>query len=201
MKRWKQIAVAISVAPFSLAIGVWGLGLIFATPYYHWKYANEHGVVSWVVFGEFVAQWKAFGWPIDAYHHWTGSNQQMTAAEKEEIHHFDAAIQAFSNSTVILHEERQRPNQTLESRTDALGRAMVLISESVAEADRVSDATLEKLHTGLSSKFRRFIEALSRLRGSMTTGNGIGPADEKALSEFLDYYNSEIVPIGQSPTK
>jgi hypothetical protein len=32
-------------------------------PYYNWQYANQHGYVSWIFFGEIVATAKAFAFP------------------------------------------------------------------------------------------------------------------------------------------
>lgn len=44
---------------YFLSVGV-------AVPYFNWTYAREHGVVSWVFFGEIVATAKAAVWPYFA---------------------------------------------------------------------------------------------------------------------------------------
>jgi len=36
---------------------------IFFTPYYNWKYAQTHGFVKWIFFGEIIATTKAMVWP------------------------------------------------------------------------------------------------------------------------------------------
>ena len=32
--------------------------------YFNWQYANEHGFLAWLFFGELIATAKAFIWPV-----------------------------------------------------------------------------------------------------------------------------------------
>jgi len=43
---------------------VYGIGLFIATLYFNWRYANEHGFLAWLMFGEIIATFKAIAWPI-----------------------------------------------------------------------------------------------------------------------------------------
>ena len=42
---------------YLISVGVFGI-------YYNYLYANEHGFLAWVFFGEIVASLKALVWPL-----------------------------------------------------------------------------------------------------------------------------------------
>ena len=48
-------------------------------PVFNWRYAQEHGFVSWLFLGEVVATFKAVVWP---YYAFTASGGQMTSKER-----------------------------------------------------------------------------------------------------------------------
>ena len=45
------------------------------TPYYNWKYAQKHGFIKWLFFGEFIATGKAIVWPYFVFYDKTTDNQ------------------------------------------------------------------------------------------------------------------------------
>jgi len=50
-----------------LILFVYVLGVVAFTPYYNWRYANAHGFLQWLTFGELEAELQAFSWPYDLF--------------------------------------------------------------------------------------------------------------------------------------
>ena len=42
---------------YGISVGIFGI-------YYNWLYANEHGFIAWLFFGEVIASLKALVWPL-----------------------------------------------------------------------------------------------------------------------------------------
>ena len=42
---------------YIISVGIFGV-------YYNWLYANEHGFIAWLFFGEVIASLKALVWPL-----------------------------------------------------------------------------------------------------------------------------------------
>ena len=59
---------------------------MLTVPVFNWRYAREHGFVSWLLFGEVVATFKAVVWPyyaVTAYGGRSGSGgAAMTSEER-----------------------------------------------------------------------------------------------------------------------
>ena len=49
---------------FTPILIVWLVGSGFASLYYNWEYAKEHGFWAWLMFGEVIATIKGLLWPI-----------------------------------------------------------------------------------------------------------------------------------------
>lgn len=45
--------------------GPYVVGSSLAVPYYNYLYANEHGFISWLFFGQIIATIQATVWPFD----------------------------------------------------------------------------------------------------------------------------------------
>lgn len=43
---------------------IYGISVMIMATYYNWKYAVEHGFISWVFWGEIIATLKAVIWPF-----------------------------------------------------------------------------------------------------------------------------------------
>ncbi len=55
---------------------------VLAVPIFNWRYAREHGFVSWLFMGEVVATFKAVVWPYYAIAALGGRAGSMTSAER-----------------------------------------------------------------------------------------------------------------------
>jgi len=64
----------------AVAVGVYMLAAMVAVPYFNWQYAQEHGFVRWLFFGEFVATAKGFAWPYFVATHFSAVERK---SEKE----------------------------------------------------------------------------------------------------------------------
>ena len=42
-----------------IIVNLYGFSLFAMAPYYNWRYANEHGFVKWLFFGEVIATVKS----------------------------------------------------------------------------------------------------------------------------------------------
>ena len=42
---------------YGISVAIFGI-------YYNWLYANEHGFLAWLFFGEIIASLKAVVWPL-----------------------------------------------------------------------------------------------------------------------------------------
>ena len=45
-------------------LAIYGISAMIMAAYYNWKYAVEHGFISWLFFGEIIATAKALIWPF-----------------------------------------------------------------------------------------------------------------------------------------
>jgi|TARA_B100001964_G_scaffold154847_1_gene170217 hypothetical protein len=43
---------------------IYGISVAIFGVYYNWLYANEHGFIAWLFFGEIIATFKAMVWPL-----------------------------------------------------------------------------------------------------------------------------------------
>ena len=43
---------------------IYGISVSIFMIYYNWLYANEHGFIAWLFFGEVIASLKALVWPL-----------------------------------------------------------------------------------------------------------------------------------------
>jgi hypothetical protein len=50
--------------PLSLVLGLYGISVAIFALYFNWQYAQEHGFMSWLFFGEVIATLKAIVWPF-----------------------------------------------------------------------------------------------------------------------------------------
>ena len=66
--------------------------LVF-TPYYNWNYAQTHGFMKWVFFGEVVATAKAVAWPYFVFFSLSGGS----------VHHVSKAIDYANKATAIIN--------------------------------------------------------------------------------------------------
>lgn len=67
----KKIGLMIWYAYFAITV--------LAVPVFNWRYAREHGFVSWLCLGEVVATFKAVVWP---YYAFMGLGGSMTSEER-----------------------------------------------------------------------------------------------------------------------
>jgi hypothetical protein len=48
----------------SIVAGLYGLSAAIFSLYFNWQYAQEHGFMAWLFFGEVIATLKGVLWPL-----------------------------------------------------------------------------------------------------------------------------------------
>jgi hypothetical protein len=152
--------------------------IVFAVPYFNWRYANEHGFMSWIFFGEVIATAKSLVWPYFAF---TGSG----TASGPDAH--------FTNSKRSAEEALTILNRFDLGRLPAKEGADVLrlLQEAVAEAELVKDSYLQ-VHPEYARRYKEdYIGALRHLGEGIRENNATKQVlAAKKYNDFSDWVSS-----------
>jgi hypothetical protein len=139
-KTFKNVGLAVFYV-YSLVFA------LFATPYFNWRYAREHGFGSWLVFGEVIATGKAMIWP---YYALAGiGSGGSSAGAHTDLH--------FANCTAASHEVSKiiaRFDGITELPPKEASDVVRLLQVAVTEAELVEDAYLQQVHPEYLRRFR-----------------------------------------------
>ena len=105
---------------------VYFIGLGVTGTYFNWRYARDHGFVSWIFSGEVVATAKAFAWP-----YWT---RQLSSTIRPYV-----SSQTMRGAVHTISQEDQQ-------------LVMGLLKKSIEESRQIPDSLLAKLHEDLPSR-------------------------------------------------
>ncbi|MFL6544502.1 MAG: hypothetical protein ACJ8LM_04870 [Candidatus Udaeobacter sp.] len=125
-------------------LSVYGMTCMLAVPYFNWCYAREHGVVSWVFFGEVVATAESLVWP---YYAVSSRSAKWSDAEKVSIKHFLESMSSAKKAVEITNSIVGQPTQANFESIVGLNRV------AFSEAQQVDATVLAKLDTGMPDKF------------------------------------------------
>lgn len=157
---------------------IYFFSLVFAMPYFNWRYARDHGFVSWLVFGEIIASAKAVIWPYYAVARF-GPRSENAVAHTDS--HYDRCIDASDEAGKVIarfHGITQLPPK------DA-AHVVELLQLSVAEAELVQDSYLRQVHPEFLRRFREeYTGSLQELADGIRTGDRL-----KQLSAATAYNN------------
>ena len=84
----------IGIALIGIPLGIYVCGVTVFTPYFNYKYANTHGFVDWLTFGELKAEGQAFAWPYFIFN-------QANPVLKTSFSHELAAIEYHNKQVAI----------------------------------------------------------------------------------------------------
>ena len=132
-----------------LAFSLYIFGTMAAVPYFNWRYAREHGFVSWILLGEVVATGEGIAWPYFVFRPREPS-VTWTDDEKESIRHFFASMEATQAATRLGNAGP--PYSTISEST--MGEIQRLRRRALQEAVLVPDDVLEKAMPGMSALWR-----------------------------------------------
>lgn len=64
----------------AVAVGLYMLAAMVAVPYFNWRYAQEHGLMRWLLLGEFITTVKGLAWPYFIGKRFYGTEEQSPRA-------------------------------------------------------------------------------------------------------------------------
>ncbi len=139
-------------------LGLYLFTYMVFVPYYNWAYVRDHGFISWIFLGEFVATGKALVWPYFAL---SGGSQPTWASEqKENAKHILAAWEASQEATRLSN---QGPAYSV-MRQSTVKLMLQHYRTALLHALMVRDDVLEKAYPGLRKPFREKFQRSLQLR-------------------------------------
>jgi hypothetical protein len=153
--------------------------LVF-TPYYNWKYAQTHGFVKWVFFGEVVATAKAIAWPYFVFF----------SPSSGSVSHVSKAIEYANKATAIIN--KGGPYEQI-SQTD-IDAIIDYYKKALHEAEQADVASMNRRYAGFGDHFRdEFIQGLHIFIKSHETGDAmLSIASQAMLDRFGNWYSANI---------
>lgn len=168
-KIFQKVALVILYVYFLVAM--------LAATLFNWRYAREHGVVSWVCLGEVVATAKAAVWPYYAVTAW----QSRSNAGDEIDAHFVKSRHASHQALLIIDNEGGLLGLTDRNRKEVVQ----LLESAAAEATLVQDSFLQEIHADFPRNWKEgYIAALTDLIEGLQTD------DEQKQLAAVTKYNS-----------
>lgn len=167
-----------------IAIMIWYVYFfvaVLAVPLFNWRYAREHGFVSWLCFGEVVATAKAVAWPFYAI----TTLQNTDDAEEEIDTHFVKSRRASYQALHIIDVEGGLLRLTDRKRKEVVE----LLESAAAEASLVQDSFLNEIHADFSHNWKQgYTAALTDLiQGLQTKDEQKQLAAVKKYNDFSDW--------------
>lgn len=157
---------------------IYWLSMMFAVPYFNWRYAKEHGFMSWLVFGEVIASAKSLIWP---YYAVVGFSPGGSTAEARTDLHLANSKHAANEALSLIN----RFGGVTELPPKEASDAARLLQASVTEAELVDDSYLKQIHPEFLRRFRdEYTGSLRDLR------DGIRTSDHAKLISAAAAYNS-----------
>jgi len=187
---------------FKVVFYVYLFTVVCAVPYYNWKYAQENGLIKWLILGEAVPTGKALIWPYFALHHTTtaeGTVEPLTQRQQDEMNEtmFIKALNASQQASFIL--KTAPPGVPLEEIPD-IEKAVNYRIQAVSLADGVDEAALNRLYPGLGTHFKtEFREAMNHFVLGLKNRSKEDIVMFSQLNDtWADWYNANRKGINQA---
>jgi len=153
--------------------------LVF-TPYYNWNYAQTHGFVKWVFFGEIVATAKAIAWPYFVFF----------SPSSGPVSHVSKAIDYANKVTAIINKGgayQQIPQKDIDAIIDYYKKAL-------QEAEQADIASMNRHYPGFGDHFRdEFIQGLHMFISSHETSDAMLSFTSQAMLDRWGNWFSENI--------
>lgn len=156
---------------------VYFLVAVLAVPLFNWRYAREHGVVSWLCLGEVVATAKAAIWP---YYAITAQRSHGNAKDELDAHFVNSrrashrALRIIDDDGGILRLKDHRRKEVIQ-----------LLESAAAEATLVQESFLQEIHREFPHNWKAgYTVALTDLI------NGLKTRDEQKQIAAVTKYNA-----------
>lgn len=151
--------------------------VIIATPYFNWRYAKEHGFVSWIAFGEVIATAKAIVWP-----YFMITNGQVTIPEeyRESNRHYKNSKSACDKALAIVIREGSIEQLDPSEREEMSGLFVIAINE----AEKIEDKYLRVVHPEFETRYKK-----QYIEGMRNMVSGLGPNSKVLIMDATIKYN------------
>jgi hypothetical protein len=182
------------VAAFTVIVYLYGLSIVIAAPCYNWRYAREHGLVDWVVWGEIAPTAKAFVWPYFAFRHINRQEAVRAASplSQRQINEMQImsamrAIAAALQANYII--DSRAPDTALTQ--EQVQMVIDYATRSLQSAGATDEEALNGLYPEFGTRFKRDFCDGERLLISGLTSNSRGDLVKSSDADraWKDWYN------------
>jgi hypothetical protein len=108
-QRGKNASLLVSV------VYLYMITVMFALPYYNWRYATENGFLKWLLWGETVPTAKALIWPYYALSHGTKHAGLETVSRRADVASLDSRKRWEAHNSAGTKEANQGHYSNAES--------------------------------------------------------------------------------------
>ncbi len=168
------------LASIVFIVNLYMISLFAMTPYFNWKYANEHGFVKWLYFGEVVATAKSVVWPYFIFF-----NRKSPPPISPDEQHYVNSKKACDEAMKIIVKAGD------VSRLVAADKPKIvhLLEVAITEADKVSPDYLRKVHSKFPEMYEQnYKKAMSLLiNGFKADDASLVLAGVYGYNEFADW--------------
>lgn len=126
---------------------VYFFSMMFAVPYFNWRYAKEHGFVRWILFGEVIATAESLIWP---YYAVVGFGPRGSRAGANTDEHFANSRRDSSEALSLI----ARFGGLTELPPEQSAVVARLLQAAVSQAELVDDSYLRQIHPEFLRRFR-----------------------------------------------
>lgn len=124
-----------------LVMWIYSLGFMGSAVLYNWQYAQSHGFLEWLVFGEVVATGKAFVWPYFAVQYISDKND-LASELPNSVLLFLKSQDALAEAEIEIMQRGADPSEVLDRFQEAVDLARFIQPEE-----------LDDLYPGLGKHF------------------------------------------------
>jgi hypothetical protein len=165
---------------------LWSLSVM--APYYNWRYAREHGWVSWLLFGEIVATLKSAAWPYFVLF----SHEPGATTSPDERHYINSKTACDEAMAIVA-----KVGDVHRLSRDDKKKIADLLEVAIAEANQVQPAYLEKVHPQFREVYeRKYKWGMDRLMNGLRTDYSplilSGGYAYNELAEWLRAHSKEL---------
>lgn len=170
--------------------------VLFATPYFNWQYASQHGFIQWLLFGEVVPTTKAMIWPYFVYADISSARRAAEERDKEKV--YLQASEPIGKErgalNVYIARESGRIEELAKHDRKAALKALVSLFDTFADKNAELLARLEKLrppsslaevHNITVEGTRGEIPLIRRMVSLLKAGDASG--FQSAYSQLMNY--------------
>lgn len=161
-------------------VSLYGFSLFAMVPYYNWRYANEHGFVKWLFFGEVIATAKSVIWPYFVFI----APPKSSAISSNERYYTNSKKACDEAMKIIV-----KAGDVSRLASDDKPKVVNLLEIAIAEADKLSLEYLQQVHPKFPEIYEQNYKKAIRLliNGFKTDDTSSVLAGAYGYNEFAEW--------------